>query len=331
MILDSIITTLHAARASDIHLCTGVPPITRVHGVLQRADGEVLTTSVLKEFVSTVVSRDTYERFVGGEEIDGAFSSSYGRWRLHAYHFERGVGVALRRLPNDIPSGEDLGLPPIVRDLVKLHQGLVLVTGATGSGKTTTAAAMLNLIIQTQACHVVTIEDPIEYLFAPSLGVITQREVGRHTASFSQALRSALREDPDVIFVGEMRDLETMRLALQAAETGHLVISTLHTMGAAKAVSRVIDVFPSDQQPLIRSVVADTLEGIVSQELVPSASGGMVLIPEVLIGTPAVRALIREGRFHQLEHVMQTSLDVGMQTRARSISMLHAQGRLALE
>ena len=224
-----------------------------------------------------------------------------------------------------------MGLPPIVRDLVKLHQGLVLVTGATGSGKTTTAAAMLNLIIQTQACHVVTIEDPIEYLFAPSLGVITQREVGRHTASFSQALRSALREDPDVIFVGEMRDLETMRLALQAAETGHLVISTLHTMGAAKAVSRVIDVLPSDQQPFIRSVVADTLEGIGSQELVPSASGGMVLIPEVLIGTPAVRALIREGRFHQLEHVMQTSLDVGMQTRARSISMLHAQGRLALE
>lgn len=331
MILDTIMKARQAAQASDIHLHTGIPPIVRIDGVLRSGDGEGLATNVLKEFVSSVVSRDTYENFLGGNEIDGAFSSSHGRWRIHAYHTERGVGVALRRLPKDVPSGEELGLPPIVRDLVKLRQGLILVTGATGSGKTTTAAAMLNLLAQTQACHVVTIEDPIEYLFTSSLGVVSQREVGRHTASFSQALRSALREDPDVIFVGEMRDLETMRLALQAAETGHLVISTLHTMGAAKAVSRVVDVFPSDQQPLIRSVLADTLEGIISQELVPGVSGGVVLIPEVLIGTPAVRSLIREGKFHQLEHVMQTSLDVGMQTRARSVSMMCAQARLPLE
>lgn len=328
MILDNIMTTPPATHASDVHLRAGTSPTVRVNGILCSLEAEVLTTDALTGFISTIVSRDVYECFLGGEEIDGAFSSSHGRWRLHAYHSERGVGVALRRLPKDVPSVEQLGLPRIVCELAKLRQGLVLVTGATGSGKTTTAAAIVGLITQTQACHVVTIEDPIEYLFAPSLGVVTQREVGRHTASFSHALRAALREDPDVIFVGEMRDLETMRLALQAAETGHLVISTLHTMGAAKAVSRVVDVFPSDQQPLVRSVVADTLEGIISQELVPGDSGGTVLIPEVLIGTPAVRALIREGKVHQLEHVMQTSLDVGMQTRARSVSMLRTQGRL---
>lgn len=328
MILDNIMTTFPATPASDIHLQEGASPIVRVNGILHSLEAEALTTDALTGFLSTVVSKEVYESFLGGEEIDGAFSSSHGRWRLHAYHSERGVGVALRRLPKDVPSVEQLGLPRIIHELVKLRQGLVLVTGATGSGKTTTAAAMVHLITQTQACHVVTIEDPIEYLFTPSLGVVTQREVGRHTTSFARALRAALREDPDVIFVGEMRDLETMRLALQAAETGHLVISTLHTMGAAKAVSRVVDVFPSDQQPLVRSVVADTLEGIISQELVPSDSGGLVLIPEVLIGTPAVRALIREGKVHQLEHVMQTSLDVGMQTRARSVSVLRTQGRL---
>jgi twitching motility protein PilT len=327
--LDEIMSASCAAQASDIHLHSGMPAIIRVRGSLSPLAGEGFSTSVLIDFLSIVVSEDTRKSFLGGQEIDCAFSSSHGRWRLHAYHAERGVGIALRRLPKCVPSVEKLGLPQVVRDLVRRRQGLVLVTGATGSGKTTTAAAMLNLISHSQACHIVTIEDPIEYILTSAQGVVSQREVGRHTSSFSQALRAALREDPDVIFVGEMRDLETMHLALQAAETGHLVISTLHTMGAAKAVSRVVDVFPSDQQPLVRSVLADTLEGVVSQELVPGVSGELALVPEVLIGTPAVRSLIREGKFHQLEHVMQTSLDVGMQTRARSLAVMRSHGSLA--
>lgn len=328
MDLAAIMMDACVAQASDIHLQGGTIPLYRVHGELRRAPWAELSSPELLESLAPLISRDAYESLLAQREIDGAFSTSEGRWRLHAYHTERGVGVALRRLPREIPSIDALRLPGVVTELTKLKQGLILVTGATGSGKTTTAASMLNLISHTRACHIVTIEDPIEYLFAPSVGAVSQREVGRHTVSFAQALRAALREDPDVIFVGEMRDLETVQLALQAAETGHLVISTLHTMGASKAVSRIVDIFPSAQQGLARSVIASTLEAIVSQELIPSASGGRVVVPEILLGTPGIRALIRDGKFHQIDHVMQTSLEVGMLTRARSLELLRAQGEL---
>lgn len=331
MDLGGVLDGACAANASDIHLQSGMSPILRVHGAMRMSDHAELPSTVLLEFLSSVVPEAAYTRFMAGEEVDGAFSSVQGRWRIHAYHTERGVGLALRRLPKELPSVEELGLPAVVRDLAKRTQGLILVTGATGSGKTTTAASMLTLISQSRPCHIVTIEDPIEHLLASPLGVVSQREVGRHTSSFAQALRATLREDPDVIFVGEMRDLETMRLALQAAETGHLVISTLHTSGASRAASRVIDVFPAEQQAHVRSVLAETVAAVISQELVPLNGGGRALVSEVLIGAPSVRAIIRDGKFHQLEHVMQTSSELGMRTRASSLDKLRSLGRLAPE
>lgn len=326
MVLERILDVACAEDASDIHLRAGMPPALRVDGVVEVLAHELLSEDDLLSFLSRVVTKEGLDAFLARREIDGAFSTSHGRWRLHAYHSERGAGVALRRLPKVVPSLDELGLPSVVRDLVTREQGLILVTGATGSGKSTSAAAMLSLIGHSRSSHIVTIEDPIEYLFDLPRGIVSQREVGKHTCSFAQALRAALREDPDVIFVGEMRDLETTRLALQAAETGHLVISTLHTGGAAKTVSRIVDVFPAEQQSLVRAILAETVEAIISQELIPTSLGKRVLVPEVLIGTPAARALIRDGKFHQIEHLMHTSLDVGMQTRARAVETLRRAG-----
>ena len=323
MAVEHILDAACLADASDIHLHAGRAPMLRLAGRVEVVDLEPVSQEELLWFLSHVATHESCEAFNTGREVDGAFSTSHGRWRLHAYYTEHGASLALRRLPKVIPSLDELGIPPVARNLASLKQGLILVTGATGSGKSTTAASMLSLIGHSRACHIVTIEDPIEYLFDFPRGLVSQREIQKHTDSFAQALRAALREDPDVIFVGEMRDLETMRLALQAAETGHLVISTLHTAGASKTISRVVDVFPSDQQSLVRTVLAGAIEAIISQELVVAPSGKRVLVPEVLIGTPGVRALIRDGKFHHIDHLMQTSLDVGMRTRACSLSMLH--------
>jgi twitching motility protein PilT len=214
----------------------------------------------------------------------------------------------------------------VLEQFSRLDRGLVLITGATGSGKSTTAAAILDTINRHEASHIVTIEDPIEFVHESQRSLVSQREVGVHTASFSHALRAALREDPDVIFVGEMRDLETVRLALQAAETGHLVISTLHTASAAKTITRIIDVFPAEQQPQVRMILSEAVEGIVSQELVVAPGRGRVVVSEVLVATPSVRALIRDGKTHQLEHVMQTSSGAGMQTREACLRLLRSRG-----
>lgn len=329
--IEEILRIVSASNASDVHLHSGKIPVVRVNGALSPHGCDVIRSESILEFLSLVVPRELCDSFASLREIDSAFSMVGHRWRLHAYHAEHGVGVALRRLPCVVPCLHELGLPEVVQRFIALRQGLVLVTGATGSGKSTTAAAILRLIGDSRACHIVTIEDPIEYLHNSSTCLVSQRQVGAHTGSFSQALRAALREDPDVILVGEMRDLETVRLALQAAETGHLVISTLHTSGAARAVSRVIDVFPPEQQSLVRTILSETVEAIISQELVPSKRGGMALVCEVLVGAPSVRALIRDGKFHQLEHVMQTSAEMGMQTRARSVERLRAAGVVGSE
>jgi twitching motility protein PilT len=317
--------------ASDLHLRSGDIPMVRVDGALVKCGTEIISEAGVQNFLCNVLSSDELATLKQRVEVDGAFTSSHGRWRFNVYHFMHGVGLSLRRLPLTVPALGQLGLPEAVGQFAHLNRGLVLITGATGSGKSTTAAALLDVINRSSESHIVTIEDPIEYVHESVRSLVSQREVGTHTKSFSQALRSALREDPDVIFVGEMRDLETVRLTLQAAETGHLVISTLHTAGAAKTVARVVDVFPAEQQAMVRMMFAEAVEGIVSQELVVCNGGGRVVVSEVLVATSSVRSLIRDGKTHQLEHVMQTSSGVGMQTREASLRSLRARGLLGSE
>jgi twitching motility protein PilT len=245
-----------------------------------------------------------------------------GRFRVNVYEHERGSAAALRRVPAEPPVLETLALPAVVSDLCARERGLVLVTGPTGSGKTTTLAAMVDAINHSRDGHVLTLEDPIEFLHVSRRCLVTQREVGRHAESFSEGLRSALREDPDVILVGEMRDLETIALTLTAAETGHLVLGTLHARSAAKTVDRIVDVFPADQQRHVRAMLAESLEAVLAQTLVPRRGGGRVAAVEVLVATPAVRNLIREGKSHQLPSVMQTSQRSGMQTLVQAVAEL---------
>lgn len=328
MLFDELLDLACDAQASDMHLSSGVAPILRVGGGLERCAAASLTPTLIKDYVSRIFSNDDVAAFQRGVEVDGAFSTLHGRWRAHAYHNSQGGAISLRRLPLYVPALEELGLPEVVRRMTSLERGLVLITGPTGSGKSTTAASMLGRINQNDARHIVTIEDPIEFLHQSKRSLVSQRQVGAHTASFADALRAALREDPDVIFVGEMRDLETIRLALQAAETGHLVISTLHTSSASKTIARIIDVFPAEQQAHVRAVLSETLEGVIAQELVPAVGKGMVVVSEVLVATPAVRSVIRDGKTHQLDNIMQTSLGVGMQSREACLRSLQSAGMI---
>jgi twitching motility protein PilT len=326
MVLDGLLQSDCQMGGSDLHVRAGNVPVVRVDGSLVPSGIGAISQAEVEEFLSSVLAPEALAAYSKRVEVDSAFTSAHGRWRCNVYHTMNGVGLSLRRLPLTVPSLDHLGLPEVVREFTHLSRGLVLITGATGSGKSTTAAALLDTINQEQARHILTIEDPIEYVHSPKRSLVSQREVGTHTASFPQALRSALREDPDVLFVGEMRDLETIRLALQAAETGHLVISTLHTASAAKTIARVVDVFPAEQQGMVRMILAEAIEGIVSQELIPRVGGGRVVVSEVLTAPPGVRALIRDGKTHQLEHVMQTSSGAGMQTREASLRGLRARG-----
>jgi twitching motility protein PilT len=265
--------------------------------------------------------------FERGEEVDFSFEHAHGeRFRGNLFRQRGSLALSLRRISPTVRTLEELGLPASLRDLMNNERGLVLIAGATGSGKTTTASALLDEINSKIPAHIITIEDPIEVLHPHKRCLVSQREVGRDTPSFSSALRAALREDPDVIFVGEMRDVETTRLALLAAETGHLVISTLHASSAPKAVDRVIDIFPPHEQPQVRALFADTLSIVLAQELIPRSCGGVTPLAEILVATPAVRSLIREGRVHQLENVMHTSTRIGMQTREQHLQLLCARG-----
>jgi twitching motility protein PilT len=327
--IQSALTKGCQAEASDIHFRSDRRPLFRIHGELLEPDCEFLTHEDIGEWLKTTIAPREWERLQEGVEVDFSFEHRRGvRFRANAYRHAHGLGCALRRIPSEMPSLEQLGLPSIIKRIPLFSSGLVLVTGVTGSGKSTTAASLVEEINRTRAVHVITIEDPIEFIFVPQRALISQRAVGNHTASPASALRAALREDPDVLFVGEMRDVETIHLALTAAETGHLVISTLHTRSAAKTVDRIVDVFPGAQQPQIRTMLADSLAAVISQDLLPSASGGRTLVAEVLIGTPAVAALIREGKTHQLEHVMQTSQSLGMQTRRAHLQRLIEEGRI---
>jgi twitching motility protein PilT len=316
--------------ASDLHLAVGVPPVVRIDGHLRGLDYPTLSPNEARELVYSILSQDQRQKLETDWEVDLSYSL-YGqaRFRVNAY-FQRGtLGAAFRLVPVAIKTVEELGLPKILHSFCHKPRGFVLVTGPTGSGKSTTLAAIIDEINEKRADHIVTIEDPIEFLHQHKRCVVNQREVGTDTKAFPAALRAALRQDPDIILIGEMRDLETIQIALTAAETGHLVFATLHTQDCPQTIDRMIDVFPPYQQEQIRVQIAATLEGVVTQQLLPKASGqGRVAACEVLISTPAARNLIREGKTHQLYTVMQTGGQQGMQTMNASLADLVRRGQI---
>lgn len=317
--------------ASDIHLTVGVPPIFRINGVLTKIPGDLLKPQDLQQMAQEIMGSAQYTQFLESGEMDFSYSlPGVGRFRVNAFQQRGTIGLVIRLIPFKIPTPEDLNLPKVCIELANLTKGLVLVTGPTGSGKSTTLAALIDYINRTRAAHIVTVEDPIEYIHNHQLSIVNQREVGSDTNSFANALRAALRQDPDVILVGEMRDLETISTAVTAAETGHLVFSTLHTNDATQAVDRMIDVFPPHQQQQMRIQLASVLQGVIAQQLLPRRDRkGRVAAFEILIANPAVRNLIREGKTHQIANVMQTSAKVGMQSMEKAIQELVRSGMVA--
>lgn len=315
-------------NASDIHITVGVPPVFRINGKLHEYGEEYLKPDDTRKLVEEVLEERQMLELNEKGEIDTSFSSpGIGRFRVNAYKQRGSFGMALRIIPLRIPTMEELGLPQIVKDLARNPRGLILVTGPTGSGKTTTLASIIDLINSEQNYHILTLEDPIEYLHKHNKCIVNQREIGSDSLNFANALRAALRQDPDVILVGEMRDLETISIALTAAETGHLVLSTLHTLGASKTIDRVIDVFPPHQQQQIRVQFASVIQGIISQQLLPKVDGsGRIAAFEVMVTTPAIRNLIREEKSHQIDTAIQTGGKYGMETMDNSILELYKKG-----
>jgi twitching motility protein PilT len=314
-------------KASDLHIQVGLPPMLRVDGSLTPVPGTTnLTEEGVENLVFAILDEDQKQILLKDKEFDFSFAfGDLGRFRVNAFHERGNLAAALRLIPNEILTIEQLGLPQIVNKFADYPRGLVLVTGPTGSGKSTTLAAIIHKINMERAAHIVTIEDPIEFTHRSKKSVIVQREVHYDTYSFSAALRSSLREDPDVVLIGEMRDLETIAAAITIAETGHLVLATLHTNSAAQSVDRMIDVFPPHQQPQIRAQLSNILMAICSQRLIPSIGGGRIAAAELLIATPAVRNIIREGKSHQLEAVIQTGAEYGMQSMDKTlVSLIHA-------
>ena len=319
-------------RASDLHLSAGEPPMVRIQGDLVRIDHPALLPDETHRLIFEVMNDHQRRHFQEHLEVDFAYTLGTGaRFRVNAFMHDRGEGAVFRQIPEKIPRFEDLGLPPVLRTLAQAEKGLVLVTGPTGSGKSTTLAAMIDLINENEAGHILTLEDPIEFVHKSKKSLVNQREIGSQSKSFTAALRSALREDPDVILVGELRDLETISLALTAAETGHLVFGTLHTASAPKTIDRIIDVFPTEQQAQVRTMLSESLLGVVAQMLVKKKAGGRQAALEIMLGTPAVRNLIREGKTHQLQSVMQVGGKLGMQTLEAALMELVSAGTISLD
>lgn len=312
--LMAILEVAHIEGASDVHFSAGEAPMLRVNGNMQRIPGGTLSSEETETMLFAIMDEEQRNYFKDHNDIDFSFQLDDIRFRVNVLRQNRGLAAVFRLIPTQIKTFEQLGLPPSIGGLVKKDKGLILVTGPTGSGKSTTLAAMIDLLNRDRSAHILTIEDPIEFTHQSKNCLITQREIGAHSKSFATALRAALREDPDVILVGEMRDLETIQLALTAAETGHLVLGTLHTSSAPKTVDRIIDAFPQGQQAQVRAMLAESLEAVITQNLVPKIGGGRVAALEILIGTSAIRNLIREGKIHQIPSVMQTSRMIGMQT-----------------
>jgi twitching motility protein PilT len=313
--------------ASDLHLSAGMPPMIRVDGDMRKINIPVLDHKTVHGLVYDIMNdkqRKDYEEFF---ETDFSFEiPDLARFRVNAFNHNRGAGAVFRTIPSEILALEDLGTPPIFKDIADTPRGLVLVTGPTGSGKSTTLAAMIDYINKKEYAHILTIEDPIEFVHESKKCLLNQREVHRDTLGFNEALRSALREDPDIILVGEMRDLETIRLALTAAETGHLVFGTLHTTSAAKTIDRVIDVFPAAEKTMVRSMLSESLRSVIAQTLLKKTGGGRIAAWEIMIGTPAIRNLIREDKVAQMYSAIQTGNAVGMTTLDQYLQDLLAKG-----
>jgi len=332
--MSSLLNNLWELNATDLLLTVGAPPLMRRDGHLQPFNGDLpLTAKDTASMLDSVLKSLGREPFTEDvHEMDFSFSyQDKARIRGNAYRQRGNVAVALRLIPHEIPSFEWLGIPAPVQKWAELRRGLVFVTGPTGGGKSTTLASLIEWINQNRRCHIITIEDPIEYVHEHALSAVDQREVGDDTLSFNDALRSALREDPDVLLVGEMRDLESIRFALTIAETGHLVFATLHTNDVSQALDRIVDVFPAEQQTQIRVQLANTLSGICYQRLLPRVDGGLVAAFEVMMATPAVRNLVREGKTNQLRNVLLTGQNDGMQTLEMSLSSLVHDGVIAYD
>ena len=334
MNIETLLREAAMKGSSDMHITVGVPPMVRINGsVVTLGDYPVITQATAKQLVFSIVNEARREVLEREGDVDFSFIlEGIGRFRVNAFKQRDSYCLAIRLLINRIPTMEELGLPPVLKELAARPRGLVLVTGPTGSGKSTTLAAMIDFVNKSRRAHVITIEDPIEYLYKHGNCIINQREVGDDTSSFSRALRSAMREDPDVILVGEMRDLETIQAAITAAETGHLVFSTLHTKGAASTVDRMIDVFPPAQQRQIRIQLANVLEGVITQNLILRADArGRALAMEIMVVNDAIRNMIRDEKVHQINAAIQTNAKVGMQTLDAHLASLVKQGIISLQ
>jgi twitching motility protein PilT len=330
--IDEILMMAVERKASDIHLTTGLPPMVRIDGEIVALPYTVMEAMDTRRLVYDVLSDEQLSKYEQTHELDFAYSlKGVGRFRFNAYMQRNSVAGALRSIPTKIPSFDTLGLPSVIRELSKRSSGLILVTGPTGSGKSTTIATMIDDINETRDGHILTIEDPIEYLHRHKKCMVNQRELHADTYSFHNALRAVLREDPDIILVGELRDLETIEAALTLAETGHLVFGTLHTRNAPATVDRIVDVFPSDQQDQIRVLLGNTLEAVVSQQLLPKLGGGRCAAIEIMIGVPAIKNLIREGKTHQMYSIIETNTQIGMQTMDRNLADHYRNGAVSYE
>lgn len=332
MEIDTLLAAMVARHASDLHLSSGVPPMIRVDGNLTPLDFPALEAGCVSRLIGSTLDETDYSEFVRTSDADYAWQrEGLGRFRVNAYHHLRGPGIVFRHIPDQLPTLQSLGLDERFQQLVERRSGLILVTGPTGSGKSTTLAAMIDHLNAHRAVHILTIEDPVEFIHQSRRSLVTQREVGRDTRDFQSALRAALREDPDVILIGELRDLETIRLALTAAETGHLVLATLHTASAVQTVNRIIDVFPGDEKAMVRTMLAASMQAVISQVLVKKQSGGRVAAHEILLATSAIRHLIREDKVAQMYSSIQTGAAIGMQTLDAALGILKDSGAIGAD
>jgi twitching motility protein PilT len=333
MDITELLTFAHRSGASDVHLTSGEAPRVRIHGDMKRLEHPALSAEDTHSMVFDIMSDGLRRQFQETNDVDFSFElGDIARFRVNVFRGRRGEGAVFRTIPTKVMTIEDLGLPGLLKEVCDKEKGLVLVTGPTGSGKSTTLAAMIDYINESFEGHILTIEDPIEFVHHSKKCLVNQREVGTHTMSFSAALRGALREDPDVILVGEMRDLETISLALTAAETGHLVLATLHTSSAAKTIDRIIDIFPAAQKTQVRSMLAESLEAVVAQKLLPKKDGkGRVVAAEVMVATTAIRNLIREDKIYQIPSVIQAGGKSGMQSLDQDLMRLLHKGMISRE
>ncbi|WP_424245383.1 twitching motility protein PilT [Elusimicrobium posterum] len=330
--MDELFRVMKENGASDIHITVGAPPILRINGKLYATPYEVLTADKAQDLIYSIMTDDQKQRFESDQELDFAFGvKSYGRLRMNIFRQRNTIGAAIRSIPFEFKTFEELRLPAVVSNIMRLNKGLVLVTGPTGSGKSTTLASMINYLNTNYNYHIMTVEDPIEFVHNHKKSIVNQREVGADTHSFGEALRHVLRQDPDVILVGEMRDFETIQAALNIAETGHLVFATLHTSDAAQSINRIVDVFPPHQQEQARMQLSFVLEVVMCQQLLPDVDGGRIMACEVLLANSAVRSLIRDKKPEQIINVMQTNLANGMITMNQSLGELYLQKKITYQ